>query len=293
MAKKTQHRHIVECAFCDNVADSEEHYLGQWLDKIFVRSHSDRHYKDLFNHRSGPLQPIVEASRKRKVRNGNLTTLRKKIVCQKCNNGWMSEIQERASAHLRRLIANEDHVVNKSAMEDVGKWATMVTMTFEFDDPAYMATPKSQRIYFKEHRRTPPDWCIWLGRHSGEQWVTRIVHTGHRTHPIGDRPPGTLPVTFQNTMIALGFMDIYVTSTTLPNVFDQSAARAYELGHFVFDSVPIFPIVPSEISWRQLLLKGDQEMDRNYHFFAEQAQHNNMSNPAVLAAYSSTPPTAD
>jgi hypothetical protein len=81
-----------DCIFCGNRADSREHVFAEWL----IERTGLKNYPVRSAYRR-------EAEIKARPEPHRLAALLVKVVCKKCNNGWMSELESwfpRAAGHL-------------------------------------------------------------------------------------------------------------------------------------------------------------------------------------------------
>lgn len=105
-----------KCVFCGNTELSNEHIFAQWLLKeldIYNKKVSMTHANAIgmpISNRQHPFSKLV---------NG--------LVCEKCNNGWMSQLEGDCQNHIINLMNMED--IEKELMflkdyhELVAKWA--------------------------------------------------------------------------------------------------------------------------------------------------------------------------
>jgi hypothetical protein len=97
---------------------------------------------------------------------------RAKVVCRPCNNHWMSDIEDRASGHLKPMMFQDgDIVLDRAAQQKVATWGVLKTMLVP-----YLA-PKPDRIvpdHYAEFRRIKEPLkigqVVFLARHDGSQW---------------------------------------------------------------------------------------------------------------------------
>lgn len=83
-------------------------------------------------------------------------------VCTKCNNGWMSQIQNRASVPLKQMLVGAWPDFSPEEQCDLASWASMFTMTVEFLDPPTVCASSEERFHLAENQEPPPDWQVFL-----------------------------------------------------------------------------------------------------------------------------------
>ena len=115
------------CIFCrssDRLTD--EHIWGDWT-KTYVERASKKHaFQDIRIPKPG-----VHKLAENRLRAGDPLISKVRIVCAKCNSGWMSQIQERAKPFLVHLFKGQFHALNRRAQTAIAAWVAMATMTGE------------------------------------------------------------------------------------------------------------------------------------------------------------------
>src|SRR6516164_7709944 len=78
------------CIFCEGASGasiSHEHVLPDWLNEVFPRDPATVHTLGTTSWVGlSPGAPVTKRYRKR----GHVTTRQVRVVCEKCNNGWLS-----------------------------------------------------------------------------------------------------------------------------------------------------------------------------------------------------------
>jgi hypothetical protein len=127
------------CIFCGKRGLTKEHIWPDWLRKVLGPSMSSSHFystsgmgrRRTFTNRTGSIQS-------RKLR----------IVCEVCNNGRMSRLQNNAKARLIPLIRGHHISLTEADHKILAAWSMMFTMVVEFLDPTTLATTQRERMEF-------------------------------------------------------------------------------------------------------------------------------------------------
>ena len=211
---------LKRCIFCQLPKKmTSEHVWGDWT-KDYVKRTSNKH-----NHANvfvpNPGQPNPADIR---TRAGDPLDSQVRIVCAKCNSGWMSEIQEAAKPHLIPLFDGETCVVHERAQQVIAAWIAMATMTGEHlsMDKKRIAIPQFDRDWIMNRQSAPRDWGIWLGRYERQTWPTQWVKA---TFPIADvddikdvKLDDVTRANLQTTSFAIGQLFVFVMSCEFPEV---------------------------------------------------------------------------
>ena len=151
-----------------------------------------------------------------------------KVVCQSCNNGWMSRLQSAAKPYLEPLLVADFVALHRNAQMALAAWAAMFTMVWEFADPPTACITPAERMLFKEAQLTPPNWFIWIAPFSG---VIRDGASWHRGFGQELRQPWGTAVSYhdrpQLTILAAGRLLMVTVSlgSSAPDKFAQPLRR--------------------------------------------------------------------
>ena len=195
------------CIFCGLRPASRrgEHIFARWMRRYIDKGRIPvgvKHTKDRIQVFARP--GIISTENRPTVGSG---TSRKRhfmdtkipVVCEDCNNGWMSRIQVNSIPLLAPLLAGDWPVLDESGQTQIATWMTMFSMVNEFSDPDFVRVPQSARDSFMRSPHTPPaKWSIWIGRYEGNRWRLGTNHKGVDISLI--LPPRVIPYTFNIQM---------------------------------------------------------------------------------------------
>lgn len=102
---------------------------------------------------------------KRRRHNGSLASRYLKIACKRCNETWMSSLQQRAKPLLTAFIDGRWPRLGVEGAESLVRWMTMFTMVIEAAHEPTLAIPQRERDAFRQTRDPLPNWSIWIGLH--------------------------------------------------------------------------------------------------------------------------------
>ena len=111
------------CIFCNGRVDSNEDIWPKWVLRLLKKSHDERvpmraqRYKE---------QPKEWPTKDSALKIGN--------VCQECNNGWMSRLEDQVKPILSPMILGKPVIVTPSQQERVTAWLTKCAMMFDSID---------------------------------------------------------------------------------------------------------------------------------------------------------------
>ena len=237
------------CVFCGQFAPmTKEHIWGEWI-RQYVPSGANKHYlKDVEVNKAGQEEHVSITQR-----NGSAIGSYRKIVCDKCNNAFLSRIQNRAKPFLIPLLEGRRTALVAKAQTAIATWATMVTMTAEFflNSSGKIAISGEDRAQLRATETALTDWDIWIGHYPGGTNQHRWTHTsipivGGAELPGPDNVYTPLPNT-QTTTFVVGKLYVHTMRSHYPELsrnwhwLDNPRLRHLH--------VPIWPIRHELIAW--------------------------------------------
>jgi len=209
-------------------ADSYEHVFPDWINRVIVNDEID---SEFFSIADGE----IEDSRKYKT--NKAAPLRAKIVCERCNHGWMADLEKEASQLLQPLIVGQETTLNQVDQLLVAQWAVKTAMVGETIMYRQAKFSQDDRSLVREQGHPPLRARVSIAAYSMEQPVATRYTRGLG----GVRRDGT------------PFMDLYVHTiqvahlilsirgtTTLPASDNRSLENVAEPRYY---EIPVFPPV--------------------------------------------------
>jgi hypothetical protein len=260
-------RQVRLCVFCGSAAKmTNEHVWGKWL-KRYVR-------QDMRKHSLGVAvvnRPGMPGEEHSYIRAGDPLASKVKVVCEKCNNTWLSEIQDRAKRYLVPLVKGQPTALGHEGQLAVATWATMATMTAEFllRESVDRVITQAERTLFMGSKAPNPDWRIWIGRYRRIRWLGQWVHTSIPVIPTADvaaaETNGRPQCNMQNTTFVVGELYVHTFSGAHGNfVRDwhwKSAPRARAV------LAPLWPIRHDLIAWPMNSISDNEAIGYSRAFF--------------------------
>ena len=88
-----------QCIFCQGSGMSKEHFWSSWMDSVIPKGEKNEYTNIIL---SGQDENLSMDSIS--VRQGDVITKKIRVVCKKCNSGWMSRIEETVKPILLKLM---------------------------------------------------------------------------------------------------------------------------------------------------------------------------------------------
>ena len=154
-----------KCIFCNGKGLSKEHIWSDWLKEIIPRNSAHG------NSWAGAwIDPKFQEFKWTKLpreesRQGPVISRKVRNVCKACNNGWISEVVNRAKPILKRLATGQAlHLMDDDRSKLIA-WLALSTIMQEFANPGTHVIQATDRQFLMENKSPPQQWSIWIGHY--------------------------------------------------------------------------------------------------------------------------------
>lgn len=261
-----------KCIFCGNTGMSKQHIWTDWMNDYVTRqdNHQNMKLESFLNLTPDSVKGYASDPVK-KIHQGSLGSRKLRKVCESCNGGWMSVIENASRTTILSLWDQQEMTLTRSQQLELVAWVTIMTMVGEFTDPPMRAIPAKERQYFLVNQLPPSDWNIWIGRHQqgqSENWTQMYGHYAYVVGPNTEEEHGlneeaanalmkdrlALPKTVQSSTFCVKGLVLVVLSSIDPAIKTELANATYP------DMIKIWPTDPGDIIWFQIRAVPDAEM---------------------------------
>lgn len=200
---------IGRCPFCNSSTDlTAEHIWPEWYIKA-VKPHGEDAQLD------GIERPLRHAT---------------VDVCRRCNNEWMSVLEQDASQLLADMLRTRQTTLDPLQQQRLAAWVTL--KAYELDCLSQRLTPRGYLQDLRNKRIPPHGVSVWLGAYSPDA----PAHAWTRYHRISALNPGVDPVP----------VNAFSVTITVYQVIFQV------VGHYVSGSVSVRDSSPSSQALSQI-----------------------------------------
>jgi hypothetical protein len=240
------------CIFCEQTGLTKEHVFPDWMNGVYPKgSYNKLEHLRAFDPKRQADQLVGESSR---IHQGGPANRKVRVVCTRCNTGWLSRLQNRAKPVLIPLIQGDGCLVKVAAQRIIALWGAVIAITAEYTQPSlpHAITPQD-RHYMWRNDNPPDDWQIWIGHYIGTEKAMSYAQVRFTLSPKGSSliPSGIAPTT--NTQVAtmiFGKLYLYLFASSLGGI------GPLRLGDHLR---PIWPLSGSDISWPPTLGLSDRD----------------------------------
>ena len=163
------------CLFCDNPADSAEHIFPDWLNKYITLAPADP-----------PITVTLMGldGREARYRSRKVAAVRHRCVCQKCNSGWMSELENEVKPFLEKAVPGQRVHLDPYGSIDIAVWAVMKAYVLEHYGGIAESSRKERARLRKDH--VPPQNAGVILAHygPGRRSMATVLHVPNAQTPI-------------------------------------------------------------------------------------------------------------
>lgn len=151
------------------------------------------------------------------------------VVCEACNNTWMSDLESRAKAYLEPMLDGYGRLLHEGGQRTLATWALKTSMMVEHTDGAKRQVISSQEYeHLFSHGEPSERIRIWMGAYDGAYAVAVGSVAGFDVQMAGEvyrawEPDRGLRDVWAVTIL-FGPVVFQVAGTTLPGLLE-----AYEL----------------------------------------------------------------
>jgi len=235
------------CIFCEGRATSKEDAWPLWLMRRLGATEAGR----------------VEAQRGRQAPwtwHTGKAGLKVGFVCASCNNGWMSQLENRVKPIVEGLFGEEPVALDRSDQTTLAAWAGKNAMVFEaLRLKASWFFTNSERRTLRESLRLPSWTSIWIAKCAGQ-----VGAYCSASDLSGVAEVSSAQVKAYVTTMAFGPLAIQLLSSKLPSSIPQSTTVTADLRPGPWDKVTlqIWPIQSERVAWPALMgLSGEIGLD--------------------------------
>jgi len=243
------------CIFCGGASGrsmSKEHVFPDWLRQLFPRSPNSTHVHGAIIWDDDTLTPNTMKTRKQ----GHVSTKKVRVVCEGCNNGWLSALEERTKPLLSYLIMGKFCWLGQDEQLLLATWVAKTVMTAEFLRRDKVAIPSTDREWIMGNLSPPSSgWWMWIAGSQGVNWQIGINHFSSHISIAPVRPPESDITNMQCTTMAVGRMLVQCISTTFVDV-DFALAMPDSS-----DFKPIWPFTIPVLLWPPSRFLTDEQIE--------------------------------
>ena len=135
------------CIFCQEPRKlSKEHFWPEWFRVYVDTSESDRYSNKVLEGEAKSTKDVEKSIE----RNGNLITLKFRVVCGVCNSGWMSQLEKHVKEFFVAVNTGKKPYIDSELQGLLAKWVVMKVMVAEQSENGTQVTPPKDMKSFYE-----------------------------------------------------------------------------------------------------------------------------------------------
>lgn len=252
------------CIFCGKREVTKEHFYSNWMKHLLSFEGGYRSIavdRDPFRG-----EAIIHDSE----RPDRITSLKFRVVCSGCNNGWMSATEEGAKLTIEALIAGKPVSLHPEAQQTLAEWIVLKCIVLEHAHRGIAVVPESERKAFAETRQIPSYFRIYLISHLSDS-LSGIKRYTHAAMPAGHStfvpPLDGMTRNIQRISFLLGKTFVYVNAARvdgfdfedrilIPSVHNRLRLWPLQSEQFILPTSPLFSkaqLVQLDGTWERFM----------------------------------------
>jgi hypothetical protein len=184
---------------------TEEHLWPEWMHAYLPQIPGTKTQAGRSRMRLGQLVT------QQKLREGHVFTKRFRLVCRRCNTGWMSGIEDEVKPTLTPMLQGQGITLLKNHRIRLAHWIALKVMVMESIDLSDCVITEFEREDYRATGTMPRLMRIFVGTHDLDEWYTGFWHQTLRAH-LGPTPPA-------QTNNLGGFKNIPTTAFGIGRIF--------------------------------------------------------------------------
>jgi hypothetical protein len=240
------------CILCgDHTKLTGEHIFAHWIS----RATCPTQYPDLQLILKTPDSSLVERfnlTNFKAPRNKGFSNVRLNVLCDSCNSGWGSELQEQTSKVLKPILQGDPLLLDDSARQIVATWMTSFVIVRQFLHPELNSISEETRLEFFKTKKPMNGISIWVARYDG----ANAYESPCRTLTIfkeTDKTPPTPNTGFLTMNIGnLIFFALWSSAQSFINDFSPGTLRCIPLINMLSASEGLRQFTPNPAQQQKL-----------------------------------------
>ncbi len=233
------------CIFCPKKASTKEDAWPRWLLNRFPVSSTARTYAERGGYRLGNW-PTTKPR------------LQVKWLCDSCNNGWMSILENEAKPALESILDDKLKDIGPSAQSILARWAVKTAMVLEcIDSNRTWFYSKDERQTMRSAQSLPPRTSVWIAKFINQPNIYSAAKDLRTT-------AGNNEAHAYATTMVFGSLALQIVSIKTTLVIPENVPLNYDVRDGPWDQtlVQIWPPSQKSLAWPPHYgLDGDLGLD--------------------------------
>jgi hypothetical protein len=197
--------------FCGAAGVSREHVFAKWIRESFGPVECEAQH---LRRASTP-----EGGRWHQYSGTKMLEIVGRRFCERCNNGWMAQMDEEIRAILEPLLHGTPRRLSPLDQHEPATWITKIIMTQQATNLGRgRVVPEYQYNWFRQHRSPLPGSNVWVFHYTDhDHWPYVSSQYGASFGRTGEPPPEPGdPLNGFSVAFALGEFGAWVFNADLP-----------------------------------------------------------------------------
>jgi hypothetical protein len=151
------------CVFCGGKPLTIEHVIPNWLGKILPTLGEG----PTAGYATGRVDLKTPDDVQFYVKRGRKTPFEARQPCEKCNTGWMHDLERQVTPWITRMVKGQPVKMPDFAVRSVAAWSVKTTTFIRYADSPPAPTPDCRNKWLFRHKTPPSGSFVFLARYDG------------------------------------------------------------------------------------------------------------------------------
>jgi hypothetical protein len=229
-------KHSRKCIFCARGNLSKEHFWPAWAAEHLPSGLARKETFEISNASTAQTSTVS--------RPGSLKHKKLRVVCESCNNEWMSVIENDAKRVVLPMLLGQSLFLEESAQRLLARWIALKVMVIDQSRPNHAVIGSQERKAFMERGIMPDHLHIELARCGASPWDLAMARRTANLFPMEKRPEDLVGgQNVQTTTFGIGQLVVHCIARA------ADAADLVELATFSKPLIKLWPLTGSALIW--------------------------------------------
>jgi hypothetical protein len=242
-----------KCVFCGAGGLTKEHFWPEWASSLLRSPAKPGPHREEFTVRENKTEVV---SHFQKERPGHITTKKLRIVCGKCNSGWMSTMESAVQPIATPMILGQSANLTTEHQLILARWAALKILVFEMNRRELAVTTQAERETFKTAREIPSGLQIWVAQCFSDTWCNAYRRQAGTLALPGRPRPADGRKNVHTVTFGIGQLFFFAAGSAAEGI---KLADLFLLGE---QFVPLWPRSVESIRWPPTSAIGDRDANR-------------------------------
>ena len=200
------------CIFCSSFGLSKEHFWPGWAHSLFAgpKPPNDAYRLEFITGTEVRFGPSFGR------RQGTLLNKKFRVVCKKCNNGWMSQLETDVKPIILAMLSGERVAISAKEQAALARWIMLKVIVIDQSIPRDAVISAHDRMEFMAGRAAEASFTIYVAHCISPRWSLNMFRKSVAIAKAAT--PVSSSKNVQTTAFGFGTLFCYCVVHTVPEI---------------------------------------------------------------------------